>query len=302
MSAGTADRPSRLGEAGFVLPSVLAILLVVAAVAASAVQVLHARGAATSGRAASLRLQGLADGAVRLAATSLVVQHARRLPGLGLPEDGTPILCSWPGGSLVLAVQDQAGLVDLNGAPRTLLEDAFRALGIPDREAAAIAAETVDARDPDDVPEPNGAEAPQYRARGLPGPRNAPFGSVDEIDGLPSVTEPIAALLRRAVTVHNPAGGIDPAVAPAGTFRGTARTEALRHYGAASSHRAYAITAVAASPTRARAGRSAVAAVNAPGIGTGLIAWRFATDDLEGAAPHPACGRILSALDPANDR
>ncbi|MGY2049047.1 general secretion pathway protein GspK [Methylobacterium sp. JK268] len=301
MNAEAAKQADDRDEAGFVLPSVLAILLVIAAVAASATHVLLTRSATTAGRSMNLRLQGLADGAVRLVAMSLAVQHIRRLPGLGLPENGTPVICSWPGGSLTLVVQDQAGLVDLNAAPRALLEDAFRALGAPDREAAALAAETVDARDPDDVPEPNGAEAPQYRALGLPGPRNAPMGTIDEIDGLPSMTDALAMRLRPGITVHNPTGGIDPAVAPPRAFAGTALTEALRHYAVSSPHQSYMITAIVLSPGGTRVGRSAVVSVNAPGTGTGLIAWRFATDDIPAPISHPSCGSILAALDPADN-
>ncbi|SFU48926.1 general secretion pathway protein K [Methylobacterium sp. 174MFSha1.1] len=289
--------PHCAAEAGFVLPAVLALLLVVAAAAATAVQALQSRSATTTGRSASLRLQGLADGTVRLAAMALVVQHVRKQPGLGLPENGAPVACPLAdGGVLALAVQDQAGLVDLNASPRPLMEDAFRALGVPDRAAAALAAEIVDARDPDDVPEPNGAEEPQYRARGLPGPRNAPLPTIDEIDGLPSMTEALAARLRPAVTVHNPGGGIDLAAAPLGALTGTALTEGLTRYAVRSPHQAFAITAVASGPGGARAGRSAILSVGAPG-GTGLVAWRFTTA-MAPAAAHPACGLILAALDP----
>lgn len=288
------------GEAGFVLPAVLAILLVVAAVAATAVKAVQIHGMATAGRAASLRLQGLADGAVRLAAVSLVVQHARRMPGLGLPENGAAIACPLPGsGTLTIAVQDQAGLVDLNAAPRDLLEHAFRALGIPDRDAAAIAAEVVDARDPDDLPEPNGAEAAQYRARGIPtGPRNAPFATIDEIEELPSMTNAYAALLRPAVTVYNPGGGIDVSVSPGRAFARGVLAQSLQHYAATSPHRAYAVTVITSAPGGAQAGRSAILSVNAPGIGTGLVAWRFATENMPAATPHPACDAILSTLAP----
>ncbi|KMO39861.1 type II secretion system protein GspK [Methylobacterium aquaticum] len=299
MSAPAGPARTR-GEAGFVLPSVLAILLVVAAAAATAVRAMQTRSAATASRAASLRLQGLADGAVRLAAVSLVVQHARRMPGLGLPENGAPVACPLPGGgTLALAVQDQAGLVDLNASPRPLLEDAFRALGVPDRDAAALAAEAVDARDPDDAPEPNGAEAAQYRARGIAtGPRNAPFATIDEIEELPSMTETYAALLRPAVTVHNPGGGIDLSVSPGRALTGGVLAQSIGQYAATSPHRAYAVTVVASGPGGARAGRSAILSVNAPGIGTGLVAWRFATEIAPAAGRHPACDAILAVLAP----
>lgn len=67
-----------------------------------------------------------------------MVQHGRQQPGLGLVETGAPVARSLAdGGVLALAVQDQAGLIDLDASPCPLMEDAFRAHGI---EAAALAA------------------------------------------------------------------------------------------------------------------------------------------------------------------
>lgn len=296
----SAAATGRRGEEGFILPAVVAILLVVALACAGAVRALQTRTAATADHAASLRLQGIADGVARLMAMSLVVQHARRGPGLGLPEDGTAVACPLPAGvTVVVSVQDQAGLIDLNASPRPFMEDAFRVLGVPDREAAALAAEIVDARDADDVPEPNGAEAPQYRARGLSGgPRNAPFETVEEIETLPSMTEALAARLRPFVTVYNANGGIDGSVTPGRVFAGGVLAHDLNRRASTSPHQAYALTAIAYGARGAQAGRRAILSINALRNVTGLIAWRHAHCPFPGAAPHPACAGIALALDP----
>lgn len=287
------------GEAGFVLPSVVAILVVVAAAAALATQQLQTHTQITTARLDRLRLQGEVDGIARLVAMSLVNERARHRPGLALPENGSPIACPLPGGGLLsVAVQDQAGLIDLNTAPRPLMEEAFRALGLSDPDASGIAAEIVDDRDPDDTPEPGGgAEAPQYKARGLPyGPRNAPYGTTDELDRLPSMTRRIAAILRPAVTVWNTGGGLDPALNRAlGSGGGTA-ADGLRAYAKPSLHQFYEIRVLAETANGTRSGRAAILSADARSTGFGLLTWRTSTATMPPATTHPACERFLAAL------
>lgn len=284
------------GEAGFVLPSVVAILVVIAAAAALATQQMQAHTRTTAARLEGLRLQGLVDGLARFVAVSLINERVRRLPGLGLPENGSTIACPLPGGGAIrVTLQDQGGLIDLNGSSRPLLEDAFRALGLSDRDASTIAAEVIDDRDADEVPEPmGGAEAPQYKARGLAyGPRNAPYGSIDELDRLPSMTRAIAALLRPAVTVWNGSGGLDPTLNPALTARGSARSEGLRQHVKSSLRQFYEIRVVAETPTGARSGRAAALSVDGRSAGLGLLTWRTSTLVTMPGATHPACERLM---------
>ncbi|MFC6777127.1 hypothetical protein [Methylobacterium gregans] len=175
MSARRAGPDGR--EAGFVLLSVLAVLGVVSAVLVTAILQGRAGAALTGARAEVARLQGMADGIARLVAYDLAVGRTYRRAGLALPEDGGAVRCRLDAArTAVVSLEDQGRLIDLNGTPRASLEEAFRLLGVPDRTALALAAEIVDYRDVDDVPEPGGgAELPQYRARGLArGPRNAP--------------------------------------------------------------------------------------------------------------------------------
>lgn len=284
----------RCGEDGFALPAVIVVLVVVAAAAALATQQLQTQTKTTAARLDGLRLQGLADGVARLVAVSLLNERVRRLPGLGLPENGSSTTCPLPGGGAIrIAVQDQAGLIDLNASPRPLLENAFRALGLADTDAATIAAEIVDDRDADEAPEPmGGAEAPQYKARGLPyGPRNAPFDSIDELDRLPSMTPATAAILRPAVTVLNPGGGIDPALNPALTARGGTASEGLRQHTAQSGHQFYGIRVLAETASGARSGRFVLLSLDAR-TGRGLVTWRSSTAPIPNGPPHPSCDQI----------
>ncbi|AWB20472.1 general secretion pathway protein GspK [Methylobacterium currus] len=290
-----ATGPSDQGEAGFVLLSVLAIFIVVGAVLAAAIlQVRSATGLAQA-RAEAVRLQGAADGIARLIAYELELGRTYRRPGTGLPQDGTVTACPLaPGRTAFLSLQDQGTLIDLNTTPRPAMEEAFRLLGVPDRDALTLSAEIVDYRDPDDTPEPGGgAELPQYRAHGLPwGPRNAPFASIDEIDRLPSMTPAIAARLRLVLTIYNETGRFDLAA-----LVRRANPSAIRSLpgsaGPVPSPRQVFRLSVVVEEGRARAGRSAIVNLG----GGGFLVWQqTVAPDLGGGTVHPACAQVATAL------
>lgn len=283
-------------EAGFVLPAVLAVLITVSAAALIATERYRARGALAESQVRTLRLQGLADGAARLVATAIVLERTRGLRGLGLPRDGTVVACRLPEDRrLLIAVQDQAGLIDLNAAPRPLLEAAFSALGVGDADALTLAAEVVDYRDADDEPEPNGgAERSQYAARGLAhGPRNGPFASVDEIERLPSMTPERADRLRDAMTVYNPGGTIDPWLVPVTALVGSVAGDGLRPYATRSNGRYVEVRAVVFD-SRGRAARSAL--VSTAGSGSSVLSWQPKMLDLAAGIPNSACALIVSGF------
>ncbi|WP_232628499.1 general secretion pathway protein GspK [Methylobacterium sp. Leaf118] len=298
MSAPPRACPARGAESGFVLPAVLAIMIVVSAAALVATERHRTRLAVAESQTRSLRLQGLADGAARLVATGFVLERTRGVAGLGLPRNGASVACDLAGGRrLTLAVQDHAGLIDLNAAPRPLLETAFRALGLGDSDALTLAAEVLDYRDANDDPEPNGgAEAPQYAARALAyGPRNGPFTSVDEIERLPSLTADRAARLRNAVTVYNPGGGIDPALAPERALVASVAGDGLRPYTARSSGQ-YVEVRASVADDHGRATRSAMVSAGGTGTGTLVLSWQPDGPEMAPGAPHPACAALAAAL------
>jgi general secretion pathway protein K len=223
-----------------------------------------------------------------------VVERTYRAPRLDLPDDGVPVACPLPGGVTArIALRDQGALLDLNTTPRPQLEEALRALGVPDRDALALAAEIVDFRDPDDTPEPNGgAEAPQYQARGLAyGPRNGPFVRADEIEQLPSMTPALAARLLPSVTVYNPGGQFDTT-----RLRRTAPGERAQ---ARPSPRLFLrIEVSVANATGARGGRSALVSTGTSAMGVGIVEWVRSVPPAEATRGHPACARIAAALGP----
>jgi general secretion pathway protein K len=286
------------GQSGFVLLSVLAVLVVVSAILAAALLQVRSETATIQARGDGVRLQGLADGIGQFVAYDLRVARTHRVAGLGLPEDGAAVACPLGRGrTAFVALQDQGRLIDLNTTPRPALEEAFRLLGLPDPTVLALAAEIVDARDPDDVPEPNGgAERAQYRARGLAsGPRNGPFVRVDEIGRLPSMTPDVAAILTPVLTVYNEGGRFDLAALIA-----RVRPSSVRSLPAGGrpvpSPRQYFRMSVVVERNGARAGRAAVYALGGTRAGTDFLVWQHGAAAQGPAAPHPACRKIAAVL------
>lgn len=295
---GAGDGSAAGPEAGFVLLSVLAVLGVVSAILVAAILQARSGAALTGARADIARLQGMADGIARLTAYDLGVRRTYRLAGLGLPEDGTVVRCRLDATRTAeVALEDQGRLIDLNATPRPAMEEAFRLLGVPDRTALALAAEIVDYRDPDDVPEPGGgAELPQYRARGLArGPRNAPFVSPDEIVRLPGMTPEAAAILRPVLTVHNRGGRFD--LAALLRRAGSPAVPSLPNAAPVPSPRQYFRVSVVVADRRARAGRSAIYGLGGTRTGTDFLDWLpTVPPDPAGVTDHAACPAIAAAL------
>jgi general secretion pathway protein K len=291
-------------RAGFVLPTVLALLLVLSALAAAVTLRTRTAIALAAASRDRLTLDAEADGIVRLIGLWLALEARGRASPSGLPLNGEPVRCRLgPERSATIVLQDQGGLLDLNAAPRPLLEEVLRRLGIAPGEALAVAAQIVDFRDPDDVPEPNGgAESRRYQEAGLAyGPRNAPFASPDEIDQLPAVTPEIYAALRPALTVQNGRGVLDPArmerrlaarLPPAALSGPGLGAAAMPSDGVR-----FEVSAMVESGRGARAIRSGLVGLDDPGQGTGaILSWRRPSAWEWGPARpgHPACGAVTA--------
>lgn len=195
------------------LISVLWMVGIIAAVAAGftlSVQI-YIRSSASARQSASL--EETANGLVRLVSFGL----AERLAAEREPTpwaSGRPYRCApRENVSALVAIQDQAGLIDLNAASPDLLGLAIGAVA-PERGQAAAA--IVDFRDGDDEPtRPGGAETEAYRLAGKPyGPKNGPFHIAAEVDQVLGLEGDPAEMLLPYVTVYGFHNGVDPAVAP----------------------------------------------------------------------------------------
>ncbi len=151
--------------------------------------------------------------------------EAARVAGLE-PLDGASELRAdgrtyvWPfhGGILRIALQNEAGKVDLNAARDELLLGLLQAYGVV--EAEALRDRILDFRDADREPLPLGAEDPAYEAAGRPyGAKDAPFTSIGELQQVLGVNRAVFDRLAPALTVYSEARGIDPLSAPAAALK-----------------------------------------------------------------------------------
>ena len=146
-------------------------------------------GYAVAARIESLQGNGLARGtAAREAARAGVEYAAARLldtdPAGRWASDGRSYRFAFDGALVEIAVRDEAGKIDLNGASHDLLLGFFVALG-EDRDAASrLAGAIIDWRDVDTLVQPaGGAEDANYSAAGLAwGAKDAPFETVAELE------------------------------------------------------------------------------------------------------------------------
>jgi general secretion pathway protein K len=210
---GARRRRRRKGQRGFALLVVLSALGVLAVVAAAFAHVArsHIKLAAAAG--ASARAEALADAGTHIAILDLVAARESGPGNRRFALDATPFLCSAGGAVLSVAVQDEAGKVDINIAGPMLIRALVLGIGVSGGEAAVDA--ILDYRDEDDARRISGAERAEYLAAGkLHGPRNGPFLAVEDLTSVLGLTQADADRLRPFVTVHSGLSGIDAGVAP----------------------------------------------------------------------------------------
>ena len=139
--------------------------------------------------------------------------------------DGTVYAWAYGGGAIRIAVQSEAGKVDLNSANDGLLRGLFLSAawtgpdgepqGIDEAGAAALTDALHDFADPDHLIRLNGAEDRDYAAAGLPwDAKDAPFEAVAELQQVLGMTAPLYEAVAPALTVYSGADGVDARLAP----------------------------------------------------------------------------------------
>lgn len=211
------NRRKKGQEGGFVLLVVLSTLGLLALVVATFAHVARGQVKAAAAYVESARAEALADAGVNLAIFDVVSAREGERPGARSNLGAAGRACSIDDGAGVLsiAVQDEAGKVDLNIASEALLRALVLGAGVGGGEAAVDA--ILDFRDADDNRRPSGAERAEYRAAGRSdGPKNGAFLAIEELTSVLGLTQADLERLRPFVTLHSGQMGIDPnAASPA---------------------------------------------------------------------------------------
>lgn len=131
--------------------------------------------------------------------------------------DGRTYHWQYDGIPVDVQVTDEQGKVDINAADPALLAALFKAVQVPDDQAARLASAMVDWRDADSLTQAEGgAEDPQYEEAGLPyGAKDAPFETIAECEQVLGMTPAIYARVRDYLTVYTGQGTPDQAFAAA---------------------------------------------------------------------------------------
>jgi general secretion pathway protein K len=198
------------GERGFTFLVViwaLSILIVLALVFGATVSA-HLK--ATRNAVDNARAEALADAGVKLAVLSLAAWRAQMERDPRFPRNGRPVRCSLGDGDwLSIAVEDEAGKVDLNMADERLVAAALIAAGVAADEGADLAQRILDYRDDDNDRRPKGAERDEYRDRNRIGPKNQPFDALEEVEQVLGAPPGLADALRPYATIYSGEQSID---------------------------------------------------------------------------------------------
>jgi general secretion pathway protein K len=153
--------------------------------------------------------RALADGAI--ARTAFELMRPRTIPGVWA-ADGLVHVWDEDGMRVTASAVDESGKIDLNAVPDPLLNSLLQTAGQVDADTAARLVDVIeDWKDADDFRRPNGAEAAEYQAAGLPyKPANAAFETVADLQRVLGMTPALFARLAGSLTVYSGAPGISP--------------------------------------------------------------------------------------------
>ena len=198
-------------ESGMVLVIVLWIVTLLAVMAGSFAYSMRVETRLATGTVERAQARALAEAGIAYALAWQLDQETQKQ----WPPNGDLREWSFGGGRLRIQVVDAGGLVNLNTADTALLKALLAAADIDSQDQDRLADAIQDWRDPDDQPLPHGAEAGDYRAAGRPGPKNAPFESVEELGQVLGMTQKLYERIADVGTVFSYHSGVNPELASA---------------------------------------------------------------------------------------
>ena len=205
-----------MADRGVVLPVVLVLLSLVAALALAFLERSRAESLVVRNNVAAIGARNLAEGGLYLGIASLL--RARAEPGSDIAM--MQIEVPFETAKLRISVTDETGKIDINAAPGILLNSLLKSVGVDEDRAERVADAILDWRDADDSKHLHGAEAGDYaNAEELSGPANRPFVGVEELQQVIGLDGATYRKLLPLVTVWSHSARIYLPAAPAGVLR-----------------------------------------------------------------------------------
>ena len=199
-------------QRGIALVLVLWLTVLLTVIAGSFAYAMRNEAGAARNTVSLAQARSLADGAVHR--TVFELMRPRVVPEVWT-ADGSMHAWDEEGAHIAVSAVDESGKIDLNSASDGLLKGLLQTAGGLDADSAGRLLDVIgDWKDADDLRRPNGAEAPEYQAAGLPyKPANAPFETVAELQRVLGMTPALYAKLADSLTVHSRMIGVNPAYA-----------------------------------------------------------------------------------------
>jgi general secretion pathway protein K len=120
--------------------------------------------------------------------------------------DGRPYRFGYGDAEIEISINDDSGKIDINAAAQNgdLLTNLFVTHGVDLDHAIALSDAIKDWIDSDDLKQPNGAEAEDYKAAGLAYvPKNAPFDTVSELQQVLGMNYDLYSKIEPAITIYS---------------------------------------------------------------------------------------------------
>jgi general secretion pathway protein K len=197
---------------GVALVLVLWVITLLAVIAGNFAFSMHGEAQIARNLLSSAQAQAQADAGVQLAWFELT-----KPPTDALRWRGDAVVHEYvsEGALLRVAIQDESGKIDLNAASEPLLKGIFKSVGLGDNESTALVDAVQDWKDADKLRRLHGAEEDEYRAAGKRNmPSNAPFSTLNELQGVLGMTPDVYRKLAPSLTIYSGQESVNVTVAP----------------------------------------------------------------------------------------
>jgi general secretion pathway protein K len=199
-------------QSGVALVLVLWVITLLAVIAGNFAYSMRGEAQIARNLLSAAQAQAYADAGVQRAWFELMKPPTDVLRWTG---DGAVHEYPMAGATVRVSIQDESGKININAAPEPLLHGLFKFVGLNDEVSAALVDAVQDWKDADKLRRLHGAEDHEYRAAGKRSvPSNAPFETVDELQGVLGMSPDLYRKLAPLLTIYSGQAGVNATVAP----------------------------------------------------------------------------------------